>query len=303
LAHTEIIASQTDLAQELVNVVERVAEPIADPAVLPTAILARAAGRHVGVVLSGEGADELFGGYPTYLGHHWSDAYCRLPVSVRHGIRGILHRMPSSHAKVPLRWLLRRFVDHASRPTLDRHIAWFGAQIGPVAQPEDIRSIWQKSAQSFTELSRMMYLDYCTYLRALLVKIDRATMLASLESRAPYLDGTVTGFAWALPDRLKVRGIRTKVLLKQVAMRYLPGRIVHRRKRGLSVPVSQLMGRELCAEFERHVCDDRFAHLDLFPPGRVGEIVSEHETGRAHHARALWTLMVLGMWTEKWTGA
>jgi asparagine synthase (glutamine-hydrolysing) len=148
-----------------------------------------------------------------------------------------------------------------------------------------------------------MYFDYSTYLRALLAKIDRATMLSSLESRAPFLDPLVRRFAFALPDHLKTDGLRTKPLLKHVASRYLPRRIVHRRKRGLSVPVNQLMRTELRAEFDRLVCDERFEPLGLLPPGLVGELVSQHRDRHANHGRALWTLLVLGMWTEHWMGA
>jgi asparagine synthase (glutamine-hydrolysing) len=163
--------------------------------------------------------------------------------------------------------------------------------------------MWDSTADRFEMLGRIMYFDFCTYLRALLVKIDRATMLASLESRAPYLHQPLARFAFALPDALRTRGLRTKPLLKAMARRYLPRGIVARRKRGLSVPISRLMRSELRAEFDRHVRDERFEQIGLLPTGRVGELVSEHTAGRANHARALWTLLVLGLWTEQWTGA
>ena len=301
--HIEILATSKDLTAQLRQMIDRVAEPIADPAVLPTALLATEAKHHVGVVLSGEGADELLGGYPTYPGHAGAGRYARLPRAVRSGIQRIVNSMPVSDTKVPIRLLLKRFVAHASKPALDRHVAWFGAQIDDLSLSPEALKIWQASVDRFDNLSRFMYFDYCTYLRALLAKIDRATMLSSLESRAPYLDPRVRHFAFGLPDHLKVDGIQTKPLLKHVASRYLPRRIVRQRKRGLSVPVNQLMRTELRDDFDRVVRDERFEHMGLLPPGRVGELISQHRARRADHGRALWTLLVLGMWTEHWMGA
>jgi len=225
--HIDVLATAKDLAAQLHTMIDRLAEPITDPAVLPTALLAARAQRHVGVVLSGEGADELFGGYPTYLGHAAAAGYGRLPSAVRSVIDRIVDSLPVSDTKVPIRLLLKRFVAHASKPALDRHVAWFGAQVHDRLLPPEVRKIWDASIGRFDDLSRFMYFDYSTYLRALLAKIDRATMLSSLESRAPFLDPLVRRFAFALPDHLKTDGLRTKPLLKHVASRYLPRRIVH----------------------------------------------------------------------------
>ncbi len=301
--HIDVLATAKNLAAQLHTMIDRMAEPIPDPAVLPTALLATEAKRHVGVVLSGEGADELFGGYPTYPGHTVAARYGRLPSAVRNVIKRIVNSLPVSDSKVPIRLLVKRFVAHASKPALERHVAWFGAQVDDRLPPLEARKIWEASSDRFDDLSRVMHFDYCTYLRALLAKIDRATMLSSLESRAPYLDPRVRHFAFGLPDHLKTYGLQTKPLLKHVASRYLPRRIVRRRKRGLSVPVNQLMRTELRAEFDSLVCDERFEQLGLLPPGLVGELVSQHRDRHADHGRALWTLLVLGMWTEHWMGA
>jgi len=282
--------------------IDLVAEPITDPAALPTAILSAEAKRHVGVVLSGEGADELFGGYPTYPGHAAATRYTRWPAAAQGAIRRLIDAIPASDAKVPIRLLLRRFVAHAGKADLNRHVAWFGAQIDDRAPSPEVRAIWEASAGHLDDITQVMYFDYCTYLRALLAKIDRATMWSSLESRAPYLDPHLTRFAFGLPDHLKIGGLRTKPLLKRVASRYLPRRIVHQRKRGLSVPITQIMRTALRTEFDRLVRDERFEQLGLLPPGRVGELVSQHRDRRADHGRALWTLLVLAMWTEHWMG-
>src|SRR5437763_6995816 len=117
--------------EALQTVVRGVAEPLADPAILPTFLLARAARQQVKVILSGEGADELFGGYPTYLGHKIAPIYDALPSFVRAMLRRAVQRFPSSTKKVTLEFLLKRFVSDAERPWIERHLAWFGTGLPP----------------------------------------------------------------------------------------------------------------------------------------------------------------------------
>jgi asparagine synthase (glutamine-hydrolysing) len=146
-----------------------------------------------------------------------------------------------------------------------------------------------------------MLLDYRTYLPDdLLMKIDRATMLNALESRAPYLDRALTEFAFALPLRCKVRGLTTKWLLKRVALRYLPRSIVTRRKRGLSVPIASWIDGGLRSEVDRLLDGDRLARQGIVEPQRVARLLAEHRSRRANHARPLWTLIVLQYWLERW---
>lgn len=298
--HFEVCADEPALAEALDYVSDRVAEPIADPAVLPTVLLARAAREHVGVVLSGEGADELFGGYPTYLGHLLAPRFARLPVSLQSALRAVTEFLPPSQSKVPLEYLLRRFVSHADRGVLDRHVAWFGtglpgeAVIDPFRLPE-----WAESVPD--PLRRVMLFDYCTYLPDdLLAKVDRATMLASLEARSPYLDRDLTTFALGLDPKLKIQGMRTKWLLKRVAARRLPSRMVHRRKRGLSVPVGTWINEGLRAEVDRLFSRDRLEAVGYSNAGALGRLLFEHRSGRANHGRALWAVLILERWRERW---
>jgi len=146
-----------------------------------------------------------------------------------------------------------------------------------------------------------MLLDYHRYLRDdLLVKLDRAGMLTSLETRVPYLDREVTTFACSLPDRLRVRRLTTKWLLKRVGERYLPHSIVHRRKHGLSVPVGSWMNGALRGEVDR-LLDPTLLHAQgLLPVAAVSGLLAEHRSGAANHARALWPLVVLQAWIERW---
>lgn len=305
--HETVRIDEAGLAEAFETVTARVAEPIADPAVLPTFLLARAARKHVKVVLSGEGADELFGGYPTYLGHALAPRFQQLPTRVQELLRRALLAAPASTAKVPVTWLLQRFVAEAGRPWLDRHLAWTSTGLNPSVL---LRKAGERPSHSppplpalpaLSQLNQAMLLDFQTSLRhQLLVKLDRATMLVGLEARAPYLDREVTDFAMGLDPRLKVRGLETKWLLKRLAGRWVPRRNVHRRKRGLSVPIASLLNGALRGEADRLLAPDRLRQQGLISHVYVGRLLADHRGGRANTARGLWTLFVLQRWLERW---
>lgn len=310
--HTDVVIDQPGLALALDAITSRVAEPIADPAVLPTWLLARRAREQVMVVLGGEGADELFGGYPTYLGHVMSPRFASLPRALQRGLVRAFQALPDSAAKVPITTLLKRFAGSAHLPWRERHLAWFGTGLGPAALavpappigdllPLPVLPALPALPGHQSTLAHAMLLDYTTYLRdQLLVKLDRATMLVALEARSPYLDPDVTRFALGLHPALKVRGLSTKVLLKRVARAWLPGRIIRRRKRGLSVPVAAWLRGGLLPEARRLLAPERLRRQGLVSDVYVTRLLAEHAAGRANHARALWTLIILQRWLERW---
>lgn len=310
--HRTVPAGLSELSEALEAITHGVAEPISDPAVLPTWLLAREAKQTVNVVISGEGADELFGGYPTYLGHKLAPAFTRLPGLVKSSLRHAASHLPASQHKVPLSWLLSLFLTHTGRPWLERHQAWFGTGLdttallgtsAPSSPPSPLSA--EPAAPPLLEaeqvLSAAMYYDYHTYLRnQLLVKLDRSTMLFGLEARAPYLDPAVTECAFALDPRLKIRGLETKWILKQVARRFLPDRIRRRRKRGLSLPIGNWINHELCSEVDRLLDPARLRRQGRFSDVYVSQLLAAHRSRKANHGRALWTLIVLQRWLEHW---
>jgi asparagine synthase (glutamine-hydrolysing) len=279
-------------------------EPLGDPAAIPTWYLARAAREQVTVVLSGEGADELFGGYPTYPGHVAAPAYQLLPQGLRRRIAGVLDRVPPSSGRVPVEYLLRRFVALADRPWTVRHRAWFGTGLpAEILQPD-----WRVPAELVPPdpddpdvLRQAMLLDYETELRErLLVKVDRATMHVALEARAPYLDAALTRSAFALPGEAHVHGLRTKCLLRDVARPWVPEFIVRRTKRGLSVPVGRWLNGPLAALADEHLAADRLDRQGLLDGAAVARLLAAHRAGRADHRRALWPLLTLQHWMAYW---
>ncbi|HYT03434.1 MAG TPA: asparagine synthase (glutamine-hydrolyzing) [Gemmatimonadales bacterium] len=299
--HHVVAADDTALGRAFDVVTRSLAEPVGDPAILPTYLLAEAAREHVKVVLSGEGADELFGGYPTYLGHKAAQGYLRVPSALRRAIRWAVERLPTSTGKVTLEFLLKQFVAAAELPSLERHLTWFGA-LGPgVDTGRERRTVpdvacWLNGFPQTDPLNRILWLDFLTYLPDnLLVKVDRGTMLASIEARAPYLDREVMELALPAPSALKVRGWTTKAILKEAARGLVPDDVIRRKKRGLSVPVARWLNTGLAALADRCLAQPR-----LFPGAPTARLLAEHRAGRRNNARKLWPILVAELWAERW---
>jgi asparagine synthase (glutamine-hydrolysing) len=285
------------LPEGIAELIRMVGEPLADPAWVPTALLARRASRDVKLALVGEGADELFGGYPTYVGAGLAERYTRFPPMVRSLLRSAAEHWPSSDRKVTLSYLLKRFVAAAELPPIARHRHWT-ATIPPDLLRrlgvEDPTPVDLEADGRILDLVQRMDLE-TSLAEGLLTKADRASMSSALELRAPYLDQTVMEFAASLPVEERVQGVATKVFLKRFARRYLPAATVNRRKRGLSVPLSRWLRAPLFGWAFSRLADDRLRIAGVNPEAAVA-LLEEHRGRQADHARALWTLIVLGEW-------
>src|SRR6266568_2122831 len=293
--HHVVTADDAALERAFGVVTGSLAEPVGDPAILPTYLLAAAAREHVKVVLSGEGADELFGGYPTYLGHKAAGWYRRIPG--RSLVRAVVNRLPTSTGKVTLEFMLKQFVAAAELSPLERQLTWFGA-LGPdavtVAWATDLLGAFPAAPPP--SLNRLLWLDFLSYLPDnLLVKVDRGTMLASIEARAPYLDREVMELVLPAPPALKVRGLTTKAILKDAARGLVPGDVIDRRKRGLSVPVARWLNTGLASLADRYLRAPR-----LYPDAPLARLLAEHRSGKRNHARKLWPLLMAELWAERW---
>jgi len=292
--HHVVVADDASLSRAFDVVTRSLAEPVGDPAILPTYLLAEAARADVKVVLSGEGADELFGGYPTYVGHKVAEAWLHVPRPLRAAVGAAVRRWPSSTGKVTLEFLLKQFIAGAERPWLERHLEWFGA-LGPDPGVVPELACLLTRFPTHDPLNRVLWLDFLTYLPDnLLVKVDRGTMLASIEARAPFLDREVLELVLPAPSALKVPGLRTKAILKRAARGLVPDHVIDRRKRGLSVPVARWLNTGLASLADRHLAAPRFGG------DRVPRLLAEHRSGRANHARKLWPVLIAQLWAERW---
>jgi len=295
-----VLVKPDDVRDGLKSLIRMVGEPLADPAWVPTNLLAQRAAQETKMALVGEGADELFGGYPTYIGARIAERFVQLPNWLRFAIRRVVEALPPSEKKVTISFLLKRFVQGASWNGMMRHRLWVSS-ITPAllrrlgVAPIDLDS---NDAGGGELLDRAQRWDLETLLaEGLLTKADRASMSSALELRAPFLDEAVMEFAKSLRIEDRVRGFKTKVFLKRYALRYLPNNIVNRRKRGLSVPISNWLRGPLKEWAIATLKTGRLEEIGIHTSAAM-ELFSEHCQRKADHARAIWTLLVLAEWLD-----
>ncbi len=315
----QLVLGESDLEEGLAVVGREMDEPLADASTLPTYLLSRFARERVKVVLSGEGADELFGGYPTYLGHRAADLLEHLPAALRHGaVRGLRRLTPVSMGNVALDYLVQLFAGGLDRPRLERHHAWFGT-VHPDRLP-GLLSPALREALGAAELAlpfalggphralpdplaELLYTDFTLYLQDdLLTKVDRASMLASLEARAPFLDHELAQFVAGIPSRWKVRRLTTKAILRRTVRRRLPPAVLSRRKRGFNIPFSRWVLHGLGDTLRRRFSPERVAARGLLSSAGVEQLLAEHQARVADHRKPLFALLALDLWCDRTFG-
>jgi asparagine synthase (glutamine-hydrolysing) len=311
----ELVLTENDLADGLRRVGEGFDEPLGDASIIPTHLLARFAVQRVKVVLSGEGADELFAGYPTYIGNRVAGWYRRLPRGLRQNlVAGIRKVLPVSMGNVGPDYLLSRFAAAAERNLVERHHTWFGS-LRPERHAEILSANVTNalltddpfgSAKLQIEgknlpdpLAVLLYSDFTMYLQDdLLTKVDRATMLASLEARAPFLDHELAEFVAGVPSRLKLKGITTKAILRKAVRHRLPPEVLKRRKRGFNIPFSRWLLHGLGDDLRHRFSAERVAARGLLDPTGMSRLIDEHMNREADHRKPLFSLLALDLWCD-----
>jgi asparagine synthase (glutamine-hydrolysing) len=295
----EVNVSAQDVPRTLRELIRANGEPLADPAWIPLSLVTKRASKDVRLLLAGEGADELFGGYPTYLGARWASHYANLPPPVKALAQRAIESLPTSDKKVTLSFLLKRFIRGQDLDGLARHMLWT-ASVPPIWQQRlGIAPPVDDTQHDATRLiDTIQHYDFCHSLPdALMAKADRGAMLHGVEIRAPFLDQAVIEFAATLPVEARVRGLTTKVFLKNYALNYLPKEVVTRRKRGLSVPLAAWLRGPLRDWAQAHLASGDLAAAGI-DTNAAQALFAEHQARASDHARAIWTLVVLSEWLQ-----
>lgn len=287
-------------------------EPLGDGSLIPTFLLSRFTRERVTVALGGDGGDELFAGYPTYAAHRMAGYYRALPRLLRKGlIEPAVARLPVSTDNLSFDFKAKRFVQGAALPAGTRHTVWMGSYTAEqqrlllsrevlAACPDEqvfdeIRVFDQPNGHDVVE--RMMTLDATHYLsECVLFKVDRASMAASLETRAPFLDHTLVEFLAKLPLDLKLRGFTGKYVLKRAMRGRLPQQVINRPKKGFGMPVAKWVKGELRGFVRDTFAPERLRRRGLFNIDYVQRLLDEHERGVADHRKLIWTLLMFEMW-------
>jgi asparagine synthase (glutamine-hydrolysing) len=286
-------------------------EPSADAGALPVWFLSRMTRRHVTVALSGEGADELFGGYVTYQADRLLRPFQRLaPAGLRRRMRSVLDRyMPVSDDKISLEYKLKRWLEGSQLHPDEAHFFWNGtfspgqlAQIRPGSNGSGLRRLVDELGMAPDGVvQRYLTVDQNYYLPDdILYKTDRMSMAHSLEVRPPFLDHRIVEFAASLPQRLKIRGTTQKLVLRELMRGKLPETVLKRKKTGFDIPAHDWFRGPLRRLLMDTVTPEAIAATGIFEGRAIAALIRDHMERRINAGYHLWGLLTLFLWMKRW---
>ena len=310
-------------AHALINVLPAVFdfldEPLADASVVPTYLLSAFTRRHVTVALGGDGGDELFAGYQTFLAEAWGRLYFdQTPAPLRRAMEAAARLLPARTGYFSLDFKINQFLQGGRVPGPQRHQRWMASflpeQLSDLLAPDlrhsaasnPLAEVDRRAQQgpAHTHWDRLM--DYYThfYLAGdVNTKVDRASGAVGLEVRAPFLDTELVSFACLLPPHQRLRRRSPKYILKRAMRGRLPDDILDRRKQGFAVPVARWMREDLAPALRDELAPDKLRREGHFDPAFVQGLIDDHLSGRRDRRKALWTLFVFERWLARWGGA
>ena len=299
--HTELYVSPQQALDVIPMLPTMYDEPFSDSSQIPTFLVSKLARQHVTVSLTGDGGDELFGGYNRYIWGRkiWKKLHL-VPKSVRKIIATSLYSLPSKSLK------LEKFTDilPVESPEEMYHVLtshWKNPESVVIGVSESSKSLMAKTFDTeltdFTE--KMMYFDTITYLpNDILVKVDRASMAVSLESRAPFLDHRLVELAWSLPLSMKIRNGQSKWLLRQVLYQYVPRELMERPKAGFGVPISAWLRGPLREWAEELLNEKRLREEGFFHPEPIRQKWKEYLSNQRNWQHHIWDILMFQAWYE-----
>jgi asparagine synthase (glutamine-hydrolysing) len=316
--HEEERITPKQVAAELADIVGIFDEPFADSSAIPLHFLARMTRAHgVTVALTGDGGDELFGGYETYLAAQLLERFQRLPRWVQTAARRGAEALPISHGKISLEQKLKRFMALSGWPPMVAHARW--RAIFWAAELPDLLADGLGDGLSEADAAELLVGDlgrlpgpgegtnaFCWadtryYLPAdMLVKVDRVTMAHSLEARVPLLDERLVDFAFRLHPSLKLRGRTGKWLMREGLRGVADPDVLARPKAGFNVPMPAWIAGPLRELFRDVLAPAAVRRAGVVRAGSVERLLAEHEARRADHSFRLYALLVLHLWLERW---
>ncbi|MGD9587796.1 MAG: asparagine synthase (glutamine-hydrolyzing) [Pyrinomonadaceae bacterium] len=312
--HHEFIVTP-DLFDVLDKIVKHFDEPFADQSSLPTFMLSKMAREHVTVVLSGDGGDELFGGYSRYLIERSRDRFSAIPRAIRSGLMRPIGRI-LPHGTIGKNFIynisldpVERYLDSVSSFNQARRSQLYTGDLkvamnGSGSAAASIFEELSKKGPQGDPLARLLYLDCKTYLPGdILTKVDRMTMASSLEARVPLLDHELIDLVTRIPSDLKLKGSDPKYILKKAMKGLVPDEILYREKQGFGVPVGEWINRQLRSRIDEDLSNRRTIERGYFDPAYLKILRKEHADGRRDHSNSLWVLWMLELWFRAYIDA
>lgn len=314
--HSEERLDARALLDVLPKVVDFLDEPLADASVVPTYLLSAFTRQHVTVALGGDGGDELFAGYQTFLAEAWGRLFFdRTPAPLRRAVAAAARLLPATTGYFSLDFKVNQFLQGGDVPGPRRHQRWMASflpeHLAALLAPElrheadnDPLVAVDRRAQdgpARTDWDRLM--DYYAHFYLpddVNTKVDRASGAVGLEVRAPFLDTALVEFACRLPPHQRLRWRTPKVMLKWAMRGRLPDDILDRKKQGFAVPVARWMLEDLAPALRDELAPDKLRREGLFDPAFVEGLVGDHLSGRRDRRKALWTLFMFERWLARW---
>jgi len=311
--HHEVTCTPADLRNLLETIAWHADNLTADISMAPMYLLAKLAREQVTVVLSGDGGDELFGGYLTYQADVLARYYRRLPLRLRHDlIRPLVAALPSSNGKQSIDYKLKKFVEGADLPPDKAHYTWrtifSDIEKSQILSDDFLATVQENdSAVSFcryfananaaSEMDRIFYADFKLFLAdSILAKVDSMTMAHSLEAREPLLDYRLVELSATIPAGLKIKRRDTKHIFKKAMAPYLPRQIVFRKKEGFHTPMASWFRHELRSFVNEVLCAENLRAVGIFNIASIDELKRRHFAGTENNAFKLWGLMFFVAW-------
>ncbi len=304
--HHELVVSQAHLLEHLPALTRFRDAPVAEPSDIPIYLLAREARRSVKMVLTGEGSDEVLGGYPKHVYERYAAPYQRLPHWLRRGL------IEPAVQTLPYRFRRAKtaITNLGIESRVERMPRWFGAltndgcarllTLPPPPPPDEMQCTPFCVAPNDSPLRAILFFDQTSWLPDnLLERGDRMTMAASIEARMPFLDHVLAAFVSALPDAWRVRGFTTKRVLRLAMRRLLPARILQRPKVGFRVPVNEWFRTSMRDYLLEHLTGTDSRTRDYYRPEELRRVLQEHVDGHHNHEKLLWCLLNLEIWQRE----
>jgi asparagine synthase (glutamine-hydrolysing) len=313
--HHEFIV-RPDAMEILPTLVEHYGEPFADSSAIPSYYVSKETRAYVTVALNGDGGDECFAGYQRYAAMKIAQHYASLPGALRDSvISNVVGALPGFDARQnPLR-KAKRFIAAASLPPVERYLRWVSAFDEAAKQnlysaafrhetagfrTASILEPWFAKANGAGIVDASLLTDTMTYLpNDLLVKMDIASMAVSLEARSPFLDHHLMEFAAGLPEKLKLRRLTTKYLLKRVLRKLVPAENLNRSKMGFGVPIGHWFRGAMQPFLRETLLSEKALGRGLFQPEMVRQLIDSHVAAKADHSHRLWSLLMLELWYQR----
>jgi asparagine synthase (glutamine-hydrolysing) len=313
-----------DIVDLLPKVIWHLDEPIADPAAVGTYLICEAARPDVTVLLSGQGADEVFAGYRVHTMSSWADRAGHLPAGLRKNVVGpLVDALPRSKDKIPgmspglvlaAHRYLSKMLQGVDLPVEQRYVLYRSyytddalrglystdmrhALADEVAGSEHLQYFAEAPGQDF--LNRVLYVDWKTFLPELnLAYCDKMSMAASVETRVPFLDNEVVDFMLTVSPDLKLRGRTSKYVLRKAMKDLVPDSIIQRRKAGFGAPIRTWLRRDLREMVDDLLGPDRIKARGYFDPAAIQSLIRDDREGRADNTYRIWALLTLELWQQ-----